>query len=175
MTRKARDTDRIDLGNPLGLDGEPIVTTDADHVDSASNPSLRRRHRDLQVGRRQVPADDAVDRRRALRGLEEQLLDVEIVVSRAETAGEVAHREIRRMAVETFKACQCQGMARVDFFVNREGDRIWVNELNTIPGFTATSVYAKLFEASGIPYPELVDRLVQLALDRHERRSRLRF
>ena len=50
-----------------------------------------------------------------------------------------------------------------------------VNELNTIPGFTATSVYAKLFEASGIPYAELLDRLVQLALERHERRARLRF
>ena len=50
-----------------------------------------------------------------------------------------------------------------------------VNELNTIPGFTATSVYAKLFEASGIPYAELLDRLIELALERHERRSRLRF
>jgi len=61
----------------------------------------------------------------------------------------------------------------VDFFV--DGERVLVNELNTIPGFTATSVYAKLFEASGIPYPELVDRLVKLALERHERRSRLRY
>jgi len=52
---------------------------------------------------------------------------------------------------------------------------VLVNELNTIPGFTATSVYAKLFEASGIPYPELLDRLVELALERHERRSRLQF
>jgi D-alanine-D-alanine ligase len=52
---------------------------------------------------------------------------------------------------------------------------VLVNELNTIPGFTATSVYAKLFEASGIPYEELLERLVQLALERHERRSQLRF
>jgi D-alanine-D-alanine ligase len=65
-------------------------------------------------------------------------------------------------------------MARVDFFVKPNGE-VLVNELNTIPGFTATSVYAKLFEASGVPYPELVDRLVQLALERHERRSRLQF
>jgi D-alanine-D-alanine ligase len=65
-------------------------------------------------------------------------------------------------------------MARVDFFVRESGDVV-VNELNTIPGFTATSVYAALFEKSGISYSELLDRLVQLALERHERRSRLRF
>ena len=65
-------------------------------------------------------------------------------------------------------------MARVDCFVDRDGD-VLVNELNTIPGFTPTSVYAKLFEASGIEYPELLDRLIQLALERHERRSKLKF
>ena len=59
-------------------------------------------------------------------------------------------------------------MARVDFFVREDGE-VLVNELNTIPGFTSTSVYAKLFEASGIAYAELLDRLIQLALDRHER------
>jgi D-alanine-D-alanine ligase len=57
----------------------------------------------------------------------------------------------------------------------RDDGQVLVNELNTIPGFTATSVYAKLFEASGIPYEELLDRLVQLALERHERRAKLRF
>jgi len=81
---------------------------------------------------------------------------------------------VQELAVQAFVAGECDGMARVDFFVTREGE-VLVNELNTIPGFTATSVYAKLFEASGVPYPELVDRLVQLALERHERRSRLRY
>ena len=81
---------------------------------------------------------------------------------------------VQELAVRSFVAGECEGMARVDFFVRPDGE-VLVNELNTIPGFTATSVYAKLFEASGIPYPELVDRLVQLALDRHERRSRLRY
>jgi D-alanine-D-alanine ligase len=76
--------------------------------------------------------------------------------------------------VSSFVAGECEGMARVDFFVREDGEVV-LNELNTIPGFTATSVYAKLFEASGIPYPELVDRLVQLALERHERRSELRY
>ena len=81
---------------------------------------------------------------------------------------------VQELAVSAFVAGECEGMARVDFFVRGEGE-VLLNELNTIPGFTATSVYAKLFEASGIPYPELVDRLVQLAVERHERRSRLRY
>jgi D-alanine-D-alanine ligase len=65
-------------------------------------------------------------------------------------------------------------MARVDCFVTGDGE-VLVNELNTIPGFTSTSVYAELFEASGIPYAELLDRLVDLALERHERRSKLSY
>ena len=81
---------------------------------------------------------------------------------------------VQELAVRSFVAGECEGMARVDFFVRDDGE-VLLNELNTIPGFTATSVYAKLFEASGIPYAELVDRLVQLALDRHERRSRLSY
>jgi D-alanine-D-alanine ligase len=81
---------------------------------------------------------------------------------------------VQELAVRAFVGGECEGMARVDFFVRGAGEVV-LNELNTIPGFTATSVYAKLFEASGIPYPELVDRLVQLAVERHERRSRLKF
>jgi D-alanine-D-alanine ligase len=81
--------------------------------------------------------------------------------------------EVRELAIRSYVASDCEGMARVDLFV-RNGD-VLVNELNTIPGFTATSVYAKLFEASGIPYGELLDRLIELALERHERRSRLEF
>ena len=84
------------------------------------------------------------------------------------------NERVRELAVRAFVAGECEGMARVDFFVRPNGE-VLVNELNTIPGFTATSVYAKLFEASGLTYPDLVDRLVQLALDRHERRSRLRY
>jgi D-alanine-D-alanine ligase len=80
--------------------------------------------------------------------------------------------EVQRLAVEVFRIVGCAGMARVDFFVTEEG--VLVNELNTIPGFTATSVYAKLWEASGVPYPSLLDRLLDLALERHadERRYR---
>jgi D-alanine-D-alanine ligase len=80
----------------------------------------------------------------------------------------------QELAVRSFVACDCEGMARVDLFVRDDGE-VLVNELNTIPGFTATSVYAKLLEASGIGYAELLSRLVELALERHERRGRLRY
>jgi D-alanine-D-alanine ligase len=80
--------------------------------------------------------------------------------------------QVQRVAVEAFRMTECEGMARVDCFVVG-GDGVVVNELNTIPGFTSTSVYAKLFAASGIPYPDLLQRLIDLALERHERRSRL--
>jgi D-alanine-D-alanine ligase len=79
---------------------------------------------------------------------------------------------VQQRAVDAFVASECEGMARVDFFVRDDGEVV-VNELNTIPGFTATSVYAKLFDASGIGYAELLDRLIGLALERHERRSHL--
>jgi len=81
---------------------------------------------------------------------------------------------VQELAVAAFVASDCEGMARVDFFV-RESGEVVVNELNTIPGFTSTSVYAKLFEASGIPYAELLDRLVELALERRDRRNRLKY
>jgi D-alanine-D-alanine ligase len=80
--------------------------------------------------------------------------------------------DVRRLAVEVFKIVGCAGMARVDFFVTEDG--VLVNELNTIPGFTATSVYAKLWDASGVPYPELLDRLLQLALERHSEERKYR-
>jgi D-alanine-D-alanine ligase len=82
--------------------------------------------------------------------------------------------QVQRVAVEAFRVTECEGMARADCFV-LDGSRVVVNELNTIPGFTSTSVYAKLFEASGIPYPELLQRLIDLALERQERRSRLEY
>ena len=85
---------------------------------------------------------------------------------------------VRELAVEVFGRVGCAGLARVDFFVEEGGDAgpegVLVNELNTLPGFTATSVFAKLFEASGLSYPELVDRLVALALERHDAERRYR-
>lgn len=73
--------------------------------------------------------------------------------------------ELCSLAAKTYRTVGCSGMARVDFFV--DGDQVLVNEINTIPGFTPTSVFAKLFEASGMPYGELLDRLLELAIERH--------
>ena len=78
---------------------------------------------------------------------------------------------MRALALRSFRAIDCSGLARVDFFLER-GGRVLVNEINTMPGFTAISMYPKLWEASGLPYPALVDRLIALALERHAARGR---
>jgi D-alanine-D-alanine ligase len=79
---------------------------------------------------------------------------------------ETATERVRELAQRVFRVCGCSGLGRCDFFV--DGEDVLVNEINTIPGFTETSVYGKLLEASGIGYAELCDRLVQLALEKHE-------
>jgi D-alanine-D-alanine ligase len=76
------------------------------------------------------------------------------------------------LAVKTFKTLVCEGLARVDFFLKDNGD-IFVNEINTIPGFTKISMYPKLWEASGISYTELIDRLIQLAIERFQKEQKL--
>ena len=76
-------------------------------------------------------------------------------------------QELRRVARAAFEAIDAAGMARVDFFIERDTGRLLLNEINTIPGFTPTSVYAELWAASGLPYEELLDRLIDLALERH--------
>ncbi|HEX9096509.1 MAG TPA: D-alanine--D-alanine ligase family protein [Candidatus Dormibacteraeota bacterium] len=81
-------------------------------------------------------------------------------------------QEARSMAVRAFQAVDAAGMARVDFFMERAGGRLLVNELNTIPGFTRISMYPKLWEASGLPYPKLIERLVELAIERFDDRQR---
>jgi D-alanine-D-alanine ligase len=82
-------------------------------------------------------------------------------------------RRIQTLAVQTFKVLECSGLARVDFFLTRRG-RLLVNEINTLPGFTAISMYPKLWEASGMTQTELLTRLIEIALARHQRRSALR-
>jgi D-alanine-D-alanine ligase len=74
------------------------------------------------------------------------------------------------LAVDAFKALDLAGLARVDFFVERNTDRVYINEINTLPGFTSISMYPMLWEASGVPIGELIDRLIQLALERHAER-----
>ena len=90
----------------------------------------------------------------------------------AELPGAVA-AEVQRLAIQVFRLAGASGMARVDFFVERGTDRVLVNEINTLPGFTAISMYPKMWEASGLPLPALLDELIRLALERHARRARL--
>jgi len=75
--------------------------------------------------------------------------------------------EVKEMAVRGYRSLSCEGMARADFFLEKETDRLYINELNTIPGFTSISMYPKLWEADGLPYSQLLDRLLELALERH--------
>jgi D-alanine-D-alanine ligase len=82
--------------------------------------------------------------------------------------------KIRRMSIDAFKAVDGAGMARVDFLLSRDSGELYLNEVNTIPGFTTISMYPKMWEATGLPYPELLDRLIQLALERHSEKQRLR-
>jgi D-alanine-D-alanine ligase len=91
---------------------------------------------------------------------------------------EAARERVRALAADVFTRIGCAGLARVDFFVEETDGReprVLVNELNTMPGFTETSVYARLFEASGVAYPDLCDRLVRLALERREAEERYRY
>lgn len=81
---------------------------------------------------------------------------------------------IRKLAVEAFKSLDCAGMARVDFLLSRSTGKVYINEANTIPGFTTISMYSKMWEASGVPYPVLLDRLITLGLERHAEKQELR-
>jgi D-alanine-D-alanine ligase len=83
--------------------------------------------------------------------------------------------EIRRLAVACYSAVGCEGLARVDFLMEAATGKLYINEINTIPGFTSISMFPKMWEYSGIPYPQLIDRLIDLALERHAARKATRF
>jgi D-alanine-D-alanine ligase len=139
------------LGSSIG------ITKAHDEAELEAGVVLARRHDDKVLVEEFVPG-----------------VEVECSVLGNRQPPPIASLRVQQLAIETFVATECEGLARVDFFVRDDGEVI-VNELNTMPGFTATSVYAKLFEASGIPYGQLLDRLIALALERHERRSRLAY
>jgi D-alanine-D-alanine ligase len=82
--------------------------------------------------------------------------------------------EVQRLAIEVFRAVDCAGMARVDFLMDGAQGTLYVNEINTIPGFTTISMYSKMWAASGLPYPELLDRLITLARERHAEKQQIR-
>jgi D-alanine-D-alanine ligase len=82
---------------------------------------------------------------------------------------------LRRLAVACYRAVECEGMARVDFLLERATGQLFINEINTIPGFTSISMYPKMWEHSGLAYPKLIDRLIELALERHAAKKATRF
>lgn len=82
--------------------------------------------------------------------------------------------QVKKLAVETFVALDCSGLGRVDFFVDEEQNQVWVNEINTLPGFTAISMYPKLWEASGVPFNQLLTQLVSLAIQRYTQKEKLK-
>jgi D-alanine-D-alanine ligase len=98
--------------------------------------------------------------------------DTELIIPAPLSAAK--SKEIQSLALRAFQSLDCAGMARVDFFLSRSSGQVYVNEANTIPGFTSISMYPKLWAASGIPYPELIDRLINLALERFDDRKRNR-
>ena len=95
-------------------------------------------------------------------------IEIPAQLSTAET------ERVRRLSIEAFRAVEGAGMARVDFLLNGETRELFLNEVNTIPGFTTISMYPKMWEASGLPYPALIDRLITLAIERHAEKQLLR-
>jgi D-alanine-D-alanine ligase len=98
--------------------------------------------------------------------------DSELIIP-AELEPSVAEA-VRTLAILAYKAIDCAGLGRVDLLMDKDDGRLYINEINTIPGFTRISMYPKLWEASGISYPELLDRLIGLALERHEEKAKLK-
>ncbi len=102
------------------------------------------------------------------------LLDQAQTVIPANLSAEQTAR-MQRLAVECYRAVECEGMARVDFLLESATGKLYINEINTIPGFTSISMYPKMWEYSGLPMPKLLDRLIELALERHQRKQQLRY
>jgi D-alanine-D-alanine ligase len=87
-------------------------------------------------------------------------------LSKAET------KRVQNLAIVAFRAVDCSGLARVDFLMDPKSRKIYLNEINTMPGFTSISMYPKLWAASGVPYPELIERLIKLGIERHEEKKK---
>jgi D-alanine-D-alanine ligase len=122
-----------------------------------------------------VPGEIIVTHRDGFYSYDAKYIDPDGATSRipADISPDAANR-VRRLSVEAFRTLDLAGMARVDFFLDGRGGALYLNEVNTIPGFTTISMYPKLWEASGVPYPVLLDRLISLALERHAEKQALR-
>jgi D-alanine-D-alanine ligase len=84
-------------------------------------------------------------------------------------------KEVQEMAVRAFKSVDCSGLARVDFLMDPKDGKLYLNEINTMPGFTSISMYPKMWAASGLEYPKLINRLIELALERHADKKKNRY
>jgi D-alanine-D-alanine ligase len=84
-------------------------------------------------------------------------------------------KDVQEMAVRAFKSVDCSGLARVDFLMDPKNGKLYLNEINTMPGFTSISMYPKMWAASGLEYPKLIDRLIELALERHAEKKKNRY
>jgi D-alanine-D-alanine ligase len=122
-----------------------------------------------------LPGEIVVTHRDGFYSYEAKYLDPDGAATKipADLSPELTDR-VRRLSVEAFRALDLCGMARVDFLFDDRGGGLYLNEVNTIPGFTAISMFPKMWEATGLAYPDLLDKLVTLALERHERKQRLR-
>ena len=122
-----------------------------------------------------VPGEIVVTHRDGFYSYEAKYLDPSGAVTKipADLPVDVSDR-VRRLSVDAFRALNLAGLARVDFFLDSRDSALYLNEVNTIPGFTAISMYPKMWEATGLPYPNLLDRLITLAIERHEQKQKLR-
>ncbi len=174
------------LGSSVGISKAKSATDLATAIDLAFEFDLKvvveaavPAARELEVG---VLGNDEVETSvagevvpgREFYDYEAKYLDAGSTVHIPADLDDAQHAEVRRLAIEAFRAVDGAGMARVDFLLSRDSGRLYVNEVNTIPGFTTISMFSKLWAATGVDYPALLDRLIQLALERHAEKQRLK-
>ena len=169
---------KADAGTELGAAMSLALEFDRKVVVEAAVPHAR----EIECGvlgnddpQASLPGEVVVTHRDGFYSYEAKYLDPDGAATKipADLSPELTDR-VRRLSVEAFKALDLCGMARVDFLLDDRGGGLYLNEVNTIPGFTAISMFPKMWEATGLAYPDLLDKLVTLALERHERKQRLR-
>ena len=176
------------LGSSVGIS----KAKSAADLDEAMAMALRVRPEDRHRGRGAEPAGDRMRRARqrrpaglgsrrghsGARVLRLQAPSTSTPMARGSksppSSSTAETENVRRLSIEAFRAVEGAGMARVDFLLNGETGEMFLNEVNTIPGFTTISMYPKMWEASGLPYPALIDRLITLAVERHAEKQQLR-
>ena len=148
-------------------DRKIVIEAAVPHAREIECAVLGNDHPDVSVPGEIIPSREFYD-------YEAKYLDAESRLIVPARLPEAVAEEVRRLAIDVFLAVDCAGMARVDFLMDGDSGRLYVNEINTIPGFTTISMYSKLWAASGVPYPALLDRLIALAQARHAAKQQLR-